>query len=50
MSNLKSRVLKIEQGKQSAGLVIIAVEDGKTTEEAFQRCLSDDSIKPKMVI
>lgn len=50
MSNLKNRVLKIEQGKQSGGPVLIAINDDETNEEAYQRCFVDDSTKPKLVI
>ncbi len=50
MSNLKSRLLKIEQNNQSSGLVIIAVNAGETNEEAYQRYSANESIKPKLVI
>ncbi len=50
MSNLKNRVLKIEQDNQSSGLVIIAVNAGETNQEAYQRYFANDSIKPKLVI
>jgi hypothetical protein len=48
--NLKSRVQKIEQQQKSTGFVIIAVEDGETNEQAYQRCFANDTIKPNVVI
>lgn len=50
MSNLKNRVLKIEQSKESIGLVLITVNEGETNEAAYQRCFHEDSVKPKAVI
>lgn len=47
--NIKSRLLKLEQAHGPAGLVVIAVDDGETNEEAYQRCFPD-GVKPKLVI
>ena len=46
---LKNRVLKLEQGQKSTELVLIAVDENETNEEAYQRCFPD-GIKPKIVI
>ena len=50
MSSLKNRVLKIEQSRESVGLVIIAVDEGETNEQAYIRLFPDGSEKPKVVI
>ena len=50
MSNLKNRVLKIEQDKQPSGLVIIALNQGETNEQAYQRYFADNNVKPEQVI
>lgn len=47
---LKNRISKLEQSRNSTGLVIIAVEDGETNEKAYQRSFANESIKPKTVI
>ena len=48
--SIKNRVEKLEQDNQPSGLVVIAVNDGETNEQAYQRCFPDGSIKPKTVI
>ena len=50
MSNFKNRVAKIEHNKPSSGIVVIAVNEGETNEEAYQRCFAKERIKPKTVI
>jgi hypothetical protein len=50
MSGLKNRVLKIEQSKESIGLVVIAVNEGETNEQAYIRLFPGGSEKPKVVI
>jgi hypothetical protein len=50
MSGLKNRVLKIEQSKESIGLVVIAVNEGETNEQAYIRLSPGGSVKPKVVI
>jgi hypothetical protein len=51
MSNFKKRVANIEHNKQSSGrLVVIAVNEGETNVEAYQRCFAKERIKPKTVI
>ena len=47
---LKNRIEKLEQGNKPNGLVLIAVNDGETSEEAYQRRFSDSSIRPKIVV
>lgn len=50
MSSLKNRVLKIEQSKESIGLVVIAVNEGETNEQVYIRLFPGGSEKPKEVI
>ena len=47
--NIKSRLLKLEQEHRPAGLVVIAVDDGETNEQAYQRFFAD-GVKPKVII
>ena len=48
--SIKNRVIKLEQDKESSGFVIIAVYDGETNAEAYQRFFAKEKIKPKTVI
>lgn len=48
--NIKNRIEKLEQGQKPNKLVVIAVDDNETNEEAYQRRFPDGSIKPKTVI
>lgn len=47
---LKNRIEKLEQGNKPSGFVVLVVNDNETSEEAYQRCFSDSSIRPKMVV
>lgn len=47
---LQNRVSKLEQVNKPAGFMVIALNEGETKEEAYQRCFAKESIKPKTVI
>lgn len=48
--SLKSRVSKVERSSRKSELVLIAVNEGETNEEAYLRCFPDGCEKPKVVI
>jgi hypothetical protein len=47
---LRNRVLKLEQGNNSSGFVIVVVNECETNEQAYQRCFPDGRAKPKVVV
>ena len=47
--NLKTRLLKLEKALDPEGLVLIAVDDGESNEQALNRYFPDGS-KPKQVV
>lgn len=50
--NIRKRLCKLED-QANAGknqLVIIALDDGETEEQAYQRCFPDGSVNPKLII
>jgi hypothetical protein len=48
--SIKQRVIKIERSIRKNELVLVSVNEGETNEEAYQRCLPDGYLKPKVVI
>ena len=47
--NLKTRLLKLEKALDPEGLVLIAVDDGESNEQALKRYFPDGR-KPKQVV
>ena len=48
--SIKTRLDKLEQDNQPNGLIVIAVNDGESNEDAYKRRFPDGSTKPKQVI
>ncbi len=41
---------QFSQGRMTATMDVIAIEENETNEQAYQRCFPDGSIKPRTVI
>lgn len=48
--SIKQRLIKLELGKESVGIVLIAVNNGESNEDAYQRCFADGCIQLKQVL